>query len=167
MMQIRLTEEVHGKVRSDLCRSHPYAYERIGFTFIKPVGDTIFVATGYKSIPDEFYIRDKTVGARVDHRAIAMAMKRTDESNEGVLHTHAHRGWGCPRFSRDDIVDHHNFLRSFRNANPHMSHGFLLLSGDKMMARVWLPGKEDCLDIFRYTIVGLPLSFNWMLGGRR
>ncbi len=161
MMQLRMTQSIHKKMRSDLCRSHPFAYERVGYMFVKPAGNTVLVATGYEIIPDEFYIKDKTVGARIDHRAIALAMKRADKNGEGILHVHIHNISGYPLFSRDDVANHSNFLRSFQNASPQMPHGFLLLSDNKMMLRVWLPGKEISLDVFRYTIEGLPLSFDW------
>ena len=164
MMQLRITEKIYKEMRSDLRRSHPFAYERVGYIFIKPAGATVFVATGYEPVPDEFYIRDKTVGARIDHRGIALAMKRADKNREGILHVHIHASRGFPMFSRDDLADHPNLLRSFRNAVPKMPHGFLLLSNDKMMARIWTPGKETYLDIFRYTIVGLPLQYGWIEG---
>ena len=98
---------------------------------------------------------------------IAIAMKRADQNNEGILLSHIHGSFGIPRFSRVDEADHLNFLRSFRNANPKMPHGFLLLSNDKMLARVWEPGTEKFADIYRYTIVGMPLDFNWLGGTSR
>lgn len=161
MIQLRIPQSINQKMWSDLRRSHPFAYERVGYAFIKLASESVVVITGYESVPDEFYIKDKTVGARIDHRGIALAMKRADKNKEGILHTHIHTKNGIPKFSRDDEADHPNFLRSFRNAEPTMSHGFLLLSTDKMMARVWNPKSESHLDIFRYTIVGLPLSFDW------
>jgi len=161
MMQIRMTQGIHKEMRSDLRRSHPFAFERMGYLFVKPAGGTVLVVTGYEPIPDEFYIKDKTVGARIDHRGITLAMKRADKNKEGILHTHVHPGHGYPRFSRDDEEDHPSFLRSFRNAAPQMHHGFLLLSNDRMIARVWTPENKSYTDIFRFTMVGLPLSFNW------
>lgn len=88
-------------------------------------------------------------------------MKRADTNKEGILHVHIHRGSGFPCFSRTDEAEHPNFIRSFKNANPNMPHGFLLLSNDKMVARVWAPGSKSNSDIYRYTIVGLPLSYDW------
>lgn len=166
MIQLRMTQAIHKEMRSDLHRSHPFACERVGYVFVRPAGGTVLVVTGYEPVPDEFYIKDKTVGARIDHRGIALAMKRADRNKEGILHAHIHPVRGYPRFSRDDEADHPNFLRSFRNAEPQMPHGFLLLSYDRMMARVWAPGHESYKDIFRFTMVGLPLSFNWP-GGLR
>lgn len=164
MIQLRMTQAIHKEMRSDLCRSHPFAYERVGYVFVRPAGGTVLVATGYEAVPDEFYIKDKKIGARIDHRGIALAMKRADKNKEGILHAHIHSGCGFPRFSRDDEADHPNFLRSFRNADPKMPHGFLLLSNDKMVARVWAPGNESYLDVFRFTMVGVPLSFDWPRG---
>lgn len=160
-MQLRMTQAIHKEMRSDLCRSHPFAYERVGYIFVRPAGDDVIVTTGYEPVPNEYYIKDKTVGARIDHRGIALAMKRADKNEEGILLAHIHINRGFPRFSRADVADHLNFLRSFRNAVPKMPHGFLLLSDDKMMVRVWPPGEEVYIDIFRYTIVGLPLFYDW------
>jgi len=160
MIQLRTPQSIHQEMRSDLRRPHPFAFERVGYVFTKPAGVSVLVVTGYESIPDQFYIKDSSVGARIDHRAIALAMKRADKNKEGILHSHIHNKSGLPIFSRDDRADHPNFLRSFRNASPGMTHGFLLLSADKMMARVWPPQHESPIDIFRYTIVNLPLSLN-------
>jgi hypothetical protein len=162
MIQLRMTQAVHQEMRSDLDRSHLFAAERVGYVFIRPAGEAVLVATGYAPIPDEFYIKDNSVGARVDHRGIALAMKRADINNEGILLVHDHGRTGFPRFSRDDLADHPEFLRSFRNANSKTTHGFLLLSNNKMIARVWTPGKASYKDISRYTIIGLPLAYNWM-----
>ncbi len=164
MMQFRITQAMYQEVRSDLRRSHPFAYERVGYIFIRPSGSNVLAATGYETIPDEFYIQDKNVGARIDHRGIALAMKRADLNGEGILHVHAHIGFGYPKFSRVDLEDHQNFLRSFKNANPNMTHGFLLLSQDKMTARVWTPGNQFYSDIYRCTIIGLPCYHNWSRG---
>lgn len=161
MMSFRIPQVLHQEMRSDLRRSHPFALERVGFAFIKTAGENTLVTTGYLPVPDEFYINDQNVGARIDHRAIARAMKRADQNNEGILQVHKHARAGTPVFSRADIADHPNFLRSFRNAAPKMPHGFLLLSNDKMMTRIWLPESTSFVDIFRYTIVGMPLSYNW------
>lgn len=164
MIQLRMTQYIYQGIKNDLSRPHKYAYERMGYVFIKPSGKSVLVVTGYEPIPDEFYIKDRTVGARIDHRGIALAMKRADENKEGILHTHIHDKTGIPRFSTVDETDHLNFLRSFRNAEPTMPHGFLLLSTDKLMARVWYPKSESFKNIFRYTIVGMPLAFNWIGG---
>ena len=161
MMQLRMTQAIYQEMRGDLCRPHLFAYERVGYTFVNPAGGTVLVATGYEPVPDEYYIEDKTVGARIDHHGIALAMKRADKNGEGILHVHIHVGRGFPRFSRVDEAEHPKFLRSFRNADPKMPHGFLLLSNDKMIARVWPPWEEAFIDISRYTIVGLPLSYDW------
>ena len=117
MMQLRMTDAVHKEMRSDLRRSHPFAYERLGYIFIKPAGGAVLVATGYEPVPDEFYIEDMTVGARIDHRGIALAMKRAGKT--GFSMSYSCRPW-ISRFSRDDLADHPNLLRSFRNADSKM-----------------------------------------------
>lgn len=166
MIQLRLTQAIYQEIKSDLSRHHKFAFERMGYVFIKPSGKSVLVATGYEPIPDEFYINDQTVGACVDYRGIAIAMKRADKNKEGILHTHIHGKAGTPKFSTTDISDHSEFLRSFRNATPTMPHGFLLLSSDKLMARVWQPNSKSFRDVFRYTIVGMPLAYYWT-GGQK
>jgi hypothetical protein len=161
MKQIRMTRNIYQAMKIDLSRSHPFAFERVGFAFVKPVGNSVLCVVGYEQIPDDFYIKDNTVGARIDHRGIAVAMKRADMNNEGILHVHIHNFLGHPHFSRIDIGDHENFIRSFRNANSQMPHGVLLLSNDKMLARIWLPESKYFEDTNRYTIVGLPIVYEW------
>lgn len=167
MMQIRMTQSLYQTIINDLNIPHSHAFERVGYVFVKPVGNDVLATIRYEPVPDEYYIKDKTVGARIDHRGIALAMRRADENNEGILLVHIHNVRGFPKFSKVDEADHPNFIRSFKNANPKMPHGFLLLSKDKMMARVWSPGVESPTDVFRYTIVGLPLTYNWFGGYRR
>jgi hypothetical protein len=74
MIQIRMTNETYQEIRGDLGRPHPHAWERVGFAFVRPSGDSNVVVTGYEAVLDEHYIVDNTVGARINHKAIAMAM---------------------------------------------------------------------------------------------
>lgn len=150
-------------MRDDLRRPHPHAWERVGYVFIKPNSLNIVDIIDYVPIPDEYYINDPTVGAHVDHRAIVMAMKRADHNKEGVLQVHEHGGKGIPKFSQVDIDSHPVYLRSFRNANPHAIHGFLLLSENSMMARVWKPGENRPVDILKYKFTKKTL-LEWILG---
>jgi hypothetical protein len=161
MMKIRILEDTHKEIRGDLSRPHAHAKERVGFAFVRPSGDSALVITGYQAVPDEYYLVDETVGARISHKAIAEAMKRADHHNEGILHVHCHGGRGIPRFSRTDLQSHNDFLRSFQNANPQGIHGFLLLNQDNMLIRVWTPEQSNYHDICQYAIVGIPATHHW------
>jgi hypothetical protein len=99
--------------------------------------------------------------SHVDYRAIVLAMKRADHNNEGVLQVHEHGGLGRPTFSAVDYESHPVYLRSFRNANPRVTHGFLLLSQNSMVARVWKPEVNRSCDILSYKITGLGF-FQWV-----
>lgn len=151
-MLTRMSKPIFDKMRDDLRRPHPLAWERVGYAFIKQSSVSILDIIDYESIPDEYYVKDSSVGAHVDHRAIVMAMKRADHNNEGVLQVHEHAGKGLPRFSQVDLKSHPVYLRSFRNANPMATHGFLLLSNNSMMARVWKPGENQPIDVITFKI---------------
>lgn len=141
-------------MKGDLARPHPYAFERVGYIFTKPTNGSDLECIDYVPVPDEIYVRDTSVGAHVDHRAIVLAMKRADHNNEGILQVHEHAGEGTPRFSYVDLESHPVYLRSFQNANPRVTHGFLLLSEDSMVAKVWVPNTITPVDIHRYSITG-------------
>jgi hypothetical protein len=154
-MLIKMSKAIYEEMRGDLRRPHPHAWERVGFVFVAPIlNNNILEVKGYLRVPDEFYIKDPTVGAHIDHRAIVLAMKRVDQNKEGVLQVHEHGGKGIPHFSQVDIDSHQDYLRSFRNANPRAPHGFLLLSEDRMKARVWLQGKNQSGDVLLFKIIG-------------
>lgn len=161
MTQLRILKDTYDELKTDLARVHPHAAERVGFAFVRPSGYSTLIVTGYLSIQDEHYLIDDTVGARINHKAIAMAMKRADHNKEGILHVHEHGGSGVPNFSRTDLSSHPDLLRSFRNANPNGTHGFLLLSQNKLLLKVWYPEQSIADTTSRYTIVGLPFLSSW------
>jgi hypothetical protein len=153
-MLIRIPKTIYRRMKGDLGRPHPYAFERVGYIFIKPTDGIDLECIDYVPVPDEFYVRDNSVGAHVDHRAIMLAMKQADHNNQGVLQVHEHAGKGKPTFSHVDVDSHPVYLRSFQNANPHVTHGFLLLSEDFMVAKVWVPTVKTPVEILRYEITG-------------
>ena len=57
-LTLRIPQSVLCVARQDLARSHPFAYERIGFFRCRPtVRSDLIVITGYDAVPDEQYIR--------------------------------------------------------------------------------------------------------------
>ncbi|MGG1555643.1 hypothetical protein [Paenibacillus ferrarius] len=161
MRQLEMSYEIERQIRGDLGRPHPHAAERVGFAFFQLKGETLHL-NGYISVPDEFYVKDNTVGARIDHRAIAMAMKTADHKGFGILHVHEHGGSGIPTFSSPDLSSHPDFLRAFRVANPKSAHGFLLLSENKIIARVWPPGVTFHWDVLNRKISGQFSIIQWL-----
>lgn len=158
-----MSKNIYEKMRADLHRPHPHAWERVGYVFINSKSTKVLEVIDYISIPDEFYVKDPTVGAHINHRGIVLAMKRADHKSEGVLQVHEHRGEGVPMFSQVDLDSHQVYLRSFRNANPRAIHGFLLLSENSMRARVWKPGEYRSVNILTYKITE-DTFFEWILG---
>ncbi|MNR67450.1 hypothetical protein D3C85_1914570 [compost metagenome] len=55
------------------------------------------------------------------------------------------------------------YLRSFQNANSKVTHGFLLLSHDSMIARVWKSGDSQLRDVTIFKITENNI-FEWILG---
>lgn len=145
MMTLKIKPIIYENIRRDLYRPHPFAAERVGFVFTKSINNKIEI-TGYMAVPDEFYIKDPSVGARINHQAISRAMMRSFQTKEGILQVHQHRGYGIPSFSNSDIKSHPDFLQSFRNANSKGIHGFMLLSEDRVLTRYWLEGKLNYFD---------------------
>jgi hypothetical protein len=54
-----------------------------------------------------------------------------------------------------DRESHPAYLRSFQNANRQVTHGFLLLSHDSMIATLWVPTSESSVDITHYQVMGM------------
>lgn len=161
MKQLEISDTLQRKMRGDLSRPHPHASERVGFALFRLRGETLLLQS-YISVPDEYYVRDTTVGAKIDHRAIALAMKVADHQGLGILHVHEHGGLGIPSFSYTDATSHPDFLRAFQTANSKSAHGFLLLSEDKLLARVWPSGSKTHRDIMQLKVSGHFSLIQWL-----
>jgi hypothetical protein len=113
-------------------------------------------------VPDERYVPDPYVGARIDGDAIRAAMQGALDSRDGVFHTHIHEWPGRPGFSVTDSTELPKLVPAFRATSRGQAAGLLLLSPDSAIAEVWLPGSARSDRASRIVVVGQPLQF---LGG--
>jgi hypothetical protein len=138
---IHLPLGLYQGVLADLRRPHTHAAERIGFLYSRLVpGERLIVMTRYVPVPDEQYVVDDTVGARINGDAIRAAMQGVLDTGDGVFHTHLHEWPGTPEFSRTDNEEMPRLIPAFRAVGATQATGLFLLSPDSAIADVWLPG---------------------------
>ena len=77
-IKIKLTGALHAEIIRDLARPHPFAAERVGFVSgrMGTLADNgrLVLLTRYHSIPDDQYLDDPSVGARIGSEAITWAI---------------------------------------------------------------------------------------------
>jgi hypothetical protein len=152
---IQLKRTLTERILEDLRRPHGHAAERVGFLFGRLTsGDTdMVVMTRYVPVPDEQYVVDDTVGARINGDAIRAAMQAVLDTGDGVFHTHLHEWPGRPAFSRTDSTELPRLIPAFRAVGPAQATGLFLLSPDSAIAEVWLPGAMGHQRASRILIV--------------
>lgn len=160
---IRIPSDVAEEAIADLHRPHQFAAERIGFLHARPatIGahGCILIAFRYLSVPDHQYVRDRTVGARIDGAAIRSQMEICLAEGVSVLHLHLHEFEGGAGFSPTDREGYPALFRSLRNAAPNAPHGALVLAPDGAYAEVLMPGNDDPVPARKIVIVGRPMKF--------
>ncbi len=111
MIEVRVSREMYEAMRADLARPHEFAAERVGFSMGR-IGITasgyMILLTRYCSVPDEHYIDDPTVGARIGTEAltaVAHAIYHGRAKAEGVFHVHVHEHYGKTGMSRTDRAE--------------------------------------------------------------
>ena len=160
MIALRIPRQIEREMRESLMRPHPFAAERVGFVFTKwsrsKDGGKIILVCGYESIPDDDYIKDPNVGARINSAAIRRAMQRALTTGEGI---------SCPRprSRRSAWAKLHGSTgtapreQSIRNASPNAVHGLLILSRDAAWAEALVPGCQSLQGIENISVVGFPM----------
>lgn len=153
---IQLPRDLYHRVLADLRRPHAHAAERIGFLYGRLASGKVplVVMTRYAPVPDEQYVVDNTVGARINGNAIRAAMQGVLDTGDGVFHTHLHERRGTPSFSPTDNEELPKLIPAFRAVGPTQATGLFLLSPDSAVADVWLPGAQGPERAARISIVG-------------
>lgn len=150
---IRLPRHLLKEVMADLRRPHAHASERIGFLYGR-LTHSIIIMTRYVPVPDEQYVVDFTVGARINGDAIRAAMQGVLDYGDGVFHTHLHEWPGKPSFSLTDDDELPNLIPAFRAVGPTQATGLFLLSPDSAIADVWFPDAPGPERASRISISG-------------
>ena len=161
---VRVPEALTERVRADLRRPHPFAFERVGFLHarVSRVDNSNWLVLPYAfyAVPDGQYIRDDLVGARIDGASIRTQMERALESGVTVVHVHLHEHRGRPRFSSTDREGHGPLLRALHNAESNVPHGAMVLSQDSAIAVFRTPGDDSLRLASKIAIVGRPLRLS-------
>lgn len=164
-IKFRIPEHLHKKMLLDLERSHPFAFERIGFLFAKTVnlssGVVLVIATNYQPVSDEDYIEDFSVGAKINSSAIRKAMQRTFDQSCGCFHVHLHNHSGKPYPSLTDEESLPSVVRSLENIAPKHANGYLILSKDAFHASIKIETSEKSLDADLISVVGKPFVLQY------
>ena len=164
-VKIKLTGFLYDQIVADLIRPHPFAAERIGFVFAR-VGsladhDKLILLSRYHSIPDEHYVDDPTVGARIGSNAMTWAMQAVyygRSAHEGIFHIHLHGHCGETGMSGTDAREIPRLIPGFQSVGREAAHGIIILSSDHGSGWVWLPGLKDALLADQMSVIGAPVG---------
>ncbi len=163
LINLKITRSLFNQMYSDLIRPHPFAYERVGFLYVRPgyinSKTLLLLATKYMPVPDERYIKDDSVGARINSTAIRSTMQMIMDSCEGALHVHIHLHNGKPVFSRTDNHELSKLIPSLKTVGVNLPHGALLLSKDNFNAVLSIPKQKKLKEVRKLSIIGNPVEF--------
>lgn len=164
-MHIKLTGCLYTHIVQDLKRPHPFAEERVGFVFGRMTslldGAYLILLTRYHSIPDDQYVDDQTVGARIGKDALVWAMQAVyygRSTHEGIFHIHIHPYRGEPNMSRVDFRDLPKLIPGFQSVGNNAAHGIIILSLNHGTGWVWLPESRKPVLVDSIGVIGVPLN---------
>lgn len=162
---VKLTGVLYGEMFDDLRCRHPFAAERVGFATgrLGTLQDDgrLVILTGYQSIPDDQYIDDPSVGARIGSEAITNAMQTAyfgRQAREGVFHVHLHGHCGATGMSRTDQREIPAMIPGFQSVGRQAPHGIIILSLDHGSVWVWLPGNKEAVQAASVAVIGAPIG---------
>jgi hypothetical protein len=165
MVSIKMTGSLYATILKDLSRPHPFASERVGFVLARlgSLADSgsLVLLHRYHSIPDDQYIEDSTVGARIGSQAITWGMQeayRGRKTREGVFHVHLHAHNGRTGMSVVDQREIPEMVRGFHAVGTEAAHGILIFSLNHGFAWVWPAGKNELVIASKICVIGHPLG---------
>ena len=147
-------------VRADLERPHEFAWERVGFIRVGLAmgqDETLMLAAEYSGVADEDYEQCWSVGAKINANAIRKALAWADGWRGGIIHIHAHQGYGKPKLSPDDREGNERLIPTFFNVAPSKVHGAVILSDDQFAGLIWPSKTALPIEITRFSVVGSPM----------
>jgi hypothetical protein len=164
-IDIKLTGRLYNKIIRDLARPHPFAAERVGFVFgrvglLADEGSLIHL-TRYHSIPDDQYVDDPSVGARIGSEALTWTMQTLyfgRATREGIFHIHMHQHKGETRMSRIDSGDISKLIPGFQSVSSEAAHGIIILSMNHGSGWVWLPARKEPIPANTMSVIGVPVG---------
>jgi molybdopterin/thiamine biosynthesis adenylyltransferase len=164
-IHIKIASSLHQSTLEDLMRPHGHAYERVGFLFASHKiidGDMYIWLNEYMPVNDKHYIRDATVGARIDSNAIRMAMQLVLDDNRSCFHVHLHGHKGVPYPSKDDQTGIPGMVKSMVNVRRDKPHGYIIFSEDSFYAAIW-NDVEQCYQTAQcVSVIGTPMKLQYL-----
>lgn len=164
-IKIKIPKKVYQLMLNDLKKPHPFAYERVGFLYTKSkllVNNTLLVlGVDYIPADDHDYIKDKSVGAKVNSTAIRKAMQGILDRKGGGFHVHLHEHSGVPSPSSTDKKGLKGIVESFSNISGKQANGILILSEDSFYASVKFGKEKYFVEPESILIVGSPMLFRY------
>lgn len=163
-VMIKLTDRLYSSIRQDLARPHPFAFERVGFVLGRLTdgeSSKILLLTSYHPVPDDQYVDDRGVGARIGPKSITWAMQAAHRgrlTGEGVFHVHAHAHQGEPTMSETDARELPELIPGLQAVNRGTAHGIIILSDDHGAGWVWLPQETEVSLVDSLSMIGVPLD---------
>jgi hypothetical protein len=164
-VEIKLNGALYARIIHDLTRPHPFAAERVGFVFCRLglLADQghLILLTRYHAIPDDQYIDDPTVGARIGSEAMTWAMQAVYHgraSREGIFHIHLHGHRGETGMSGTDRREIPKLIPGFQSVGREAAHGIIILSADHGSGWVWLRGSAEPVHADCVNVIGTPVG---------
>lgn len=162
---VKIAGALYAEMLDDLRRRHPFAAERVAFVSGRigtlQDGGRMVLLTKYLSIPDEQYLKDRTVGARIGSEAITKAMQAAyfgRQAREGIFHIHLHAHSGATGMSGTDEREIPPMITGFQSVGRQAPHGIIILSLDHGSAWVWLPDVEKPVRAASVAVIGAPIG---------
>ncbi len=154
--QLKITSSLRDRVLENLRSPHEFAFERVGYLLCNPMDSeqSKLIAFDYISVPDEFYIKDKTCGARFSGEAVRLGMQLALERSCCVLHVHTHEYGVYP--SETDKEELPGVAQSIVNVNSVYTHGWVILTKTAVYGELIFPSGSNRV-LKNLSVVGVPL----------
>ena len=162
---MKLMFKMHWALRrailEDLQRPHEFAFERVGFIACHAAeikGGMLILAASYQGVADENYLRDKSVGAKINGAALRAALQTSLDHEAGMFHVHLHEHMGQPIPSATDRRESRKFIPDFFNVTPNLPHGPVILSEGNAVGHCWLGSASEPAIFNQIIFCGAPLQ---------
>jgi hypothetical protein len=164
-IEVKVVGPLYREILRDLARPHSFAAERVGFVFGR-IGSLasrgkVILLTRYHSIPDNQYIDDATVGARIGSEALIWATQAVyhgRSAREGIFHIHLHGHRGETSMSSVDSREIRRLMPGFQSVGANAAHGIIILSMDHGSSWVLLPTSKELVRADAVTVIGTPIG---------
>lgn len=158
MTTMRITRDMVTQALFDLGRPHPFALERVGFLSMRRIpfeSGELLLASQWHAVPDDGYLEDRQVGARISSATIRMMLALCLDEQIGMLHVHCHDHMGRPSPSEVDDRTFAELTPAFLGAAPTERHGAMILSRNDACGRLLGADVDERLGLL---VIGRPLE---------